>query len=110
MDLIIESATKTTLAPLGRQILALILSTVSSSSTFAQVYWTKYQQPRRQAFRVVIERAKARNEIQSDTDSDLIFDLLSGAMLYRQVFPPTNESFEAYMRRVLTLFLKSTDV
>src|ERR687885_700142 len=54
LDLIIESAAKTTLTPLGRQILALILSTVSSSPQFAQVYWTKYLLPRREGFRIVI--------------------------------------------------------
>ncbi|MDM9585134.1 MULTISPECIES: TetR/AcrR family transcriptional regulator [unclassified Nostoc] len=107
LDLIIESAARTTLTPLGCQIKALILSTASSSPQFSQVYWAKYLQPRRQAFRVVIERAKTRNEIQTDTDSDLIFDLMSGAMLYAQIFPPTSESWEAYIRRALELFVKS---
>lgn len=105
LDLIIESAAKTTLTPLGRQILSLILSTASSNPKFARVYWTKYLLPRRQAFRIVIERAKARNEIQADTNSDLVFDVLSGAMLYAQLFPPANEAFEAYMRRTLALLL-----
>lgn len=107
LDLIIESAARTTLTPLGRQIKALILSTASSSPQFAQVYWAKYLQPRRQAFRVVIERAKTRNEIQADADSDLIFDLMSGAMLYAQIFPPASEPWEAHIRRALKLFLKS---
>jgi AcrR family transcriptional regulator len=107
LELIIESAGRTTLTPLGRQIKALIISTASSSPQFAQVYWTKYLQPRRQAFRVVIERAKMRNEIQADTNSDLIFDLMSGAMLYAQIFPPTSEPWEAYIHRALELFLKS---
>lgn len=110
LDLIIESAAKTTLTPLGRQILALILSSASSSPQFAQVYWTKYLLPRREGFRVVIERAKERNEIQADIDSDLVFDLLSGVMLYAQIFPPTTEPFEAYIRRALALFLKGTGV
>ena len=107
LDLIVESAARTTLTPLGRQIKALILSTASSSPQFAQVYWAKYLQPRRQAFRVMIERAKTRNEIQADTDSDLIFDLMSGVMLYAQIFPPISEPWEAYIRRALELFLKS---
>lgn len=106
IDLIIESAAQTTLTPLGRQILALIISTASSSPKFAQVYWTKYLLPRRQAFHVVIERAKVRNEIQADTDSDLVFDILSGTMLYALIFQPTTEPFEAYIRRALALFLK----
>ncbi|HAA28624.1 MAG TPA: TetR family transcriptional regulator, partial [Cyanobacteria bacterium UBA8553] len=54
----------------------------SSNSQFAQVYWTKYLQPRREAFAIVIERAKARNEIKADLDAGLVFDMMSGIMLY----------------------------
>lgn len=107
IDQIIESAVKTSLSPLGRQIFALIVSTASSNPHFAQVYWTKYLNPRRQGFSVVIERAKARNEIPADTDSDLVFDLLSGIMLYAQVFQPTTEPVEAYIRRALGLVFKN---
>ncbi|MBD6617187.1 TetR/AcrR family transcriptional regulator [Komarekiella sp. 'clone 1'] len=106
LDLIIESAARTTLTPLNRQLKALIISTASSSPQFAQIYWTKYLQPRRQAFRVVIERAKTRNEVHADTDSDLIFDLISGISLYAQIFHPTSEPWEAYIRRALELFLR----
>lgn len=107
IDQIIESAVKTSLSPLGRQIFALIVSTASSNPHFAQVYWTKYLNPRRQGFSVVIERAKVRNEIPPDTDSDLVFDLLSGIMLYAQVFQPTTEPVEAYIRRALGLVFKN---
>jgi AcrR family transcriptional regulator len=106
LDCIIESAVKTTLTPLGRQILAMIIGAASSSPQFGQVYWTKYLKPRRQAFHVVIERAKARHEIQADTDSDIVFDLMSGIMLYALVFQPTHEPVEAYIRRAIALILK----
>ncbi len=106
LDCIIETATKATLKPLGRQMLAMIISAASSSPQFAQVYWTKYLLPRREAFHIVIERAKARNEIQADTDSDLVFDLMSGIMLYALVFMPTIEPVQAYIRRAIGLLLK----
>lgn len=105
IDLIIESATKTANTPLGRQMVALIISTATTNTGFASVYWTKYLQPRRQAFRIAIERAKARNEIAADTDSDLVFDLMSGIMLYALVFQPINEPVEAYIRRALSLII-----
>jgi AcrR family transcriptional regulator len=106
IDCIIEIAVKTTLTPLGRQILAMIIGAASSSPQFAQVYWTKYLLPRRQAFQVAIERAKARNEIPGDTDSDLVFDLMSGIMLYALVFMPSVQPVEAYIRRAVGLILK----
>lgn len=66
-------------------------------------------QPRRQAFSVVLARAKARNEIKSDLDGDFVFDLISGAMLYGQIFQPTTEAFKLYIHRALKVFLCGTD-
>jgi AcrR family transcriptional regulator len=105
IDALIENAAPITLTPLGRQTVAMILSSASSNSQFAQIYWTKYLQPRRQAFAVVIERAKARHEIQADLDPALVFDAMSGIMLYAQIFQPTSESWEVYIRRALELIL-----
>jgi AcrR family transcriptional regulator len=106
IDCIIEIAVKTTLTPLGRQILAMIIGAASTSPQFAQVYWTKYLLPRRQAFYIAIARGKARNEIHPHTDSDLVFDLMSGIMLYALVFMPSVEPVEAYIRRAVGLILK----
>jgi len=105
LDALIESAAKITLTPLGRQTVAMIISSASSNPGFAQIYWEKYLQPRRQAFAIVIERAKARNEVPTDLDSGLVFDTMSGIMLYALIFPPT-ESWAAHVRRALSLLLK----
>lgn len=106
LDLLIENAAQITLSPLGRQSVAMIISSAASNSQFAQIYWTKYLQPRREAFAVVIERAKTRNEIQTDLDSVLVFDSMSGIMLYALIFPPTNESWAKYVKRTLGLLIK----
>jgi AcrR family transcriptional regulator len=106
MDALIQNAAQITLTPLGRQTVAMIISSASSNPQFAQIYWTKYLQPRQQAFAVVIERAKTRNEIQANLDPALVFDTMSGIMLYAQIFQPTSESWEAYVRRALHLILR----
>jgi hypothetical protein len=96
--------------PLGRQTVAMIISSASSNPQFAQIYWTKYLQPRQQAFAVVIERAKTRNEVQTEIDSNLVFDIMSGVMLYALVFQPLTESWEVYVSRALKLALKNAVV
>jgi AcrR family transcriptional regulator len=110
IDALIENAAQITLSPLGRQTVATILSSASSNPQFAQIYWTKYLQPRRLAFTVVLERAKARNEIQANLDSGLVFDAMSGIMLYAQIFQPTTEPWEVYVRRVLNLLLTGVSI
>jgi AcrR family transcriptional regulator len=105
-EALIENAAGITLSALGRQTVAMIISSASSNTQFADIYRTKYLQPRRQAFAIVLERAKARNEIQQDLDAGLVFDMISGIMLYALIFQPTNESWEAYVGRALRMFFK----
>ncbi|XGV94638.1 MAG: TetR/AcrR family transcriptional regulator [Leptolyngbya sp. BL-A-14] len=105
MNALIQNAAQISLNPLGRQTVAMIISSASSNAEFAQIYWTKYLQPRREAFAVVLERAKARQEVKPDLDPGLVFDTMSGIMLYAMIFQPTPESWEAYVRRSLELIL-----
>ncbi|MBW4618935.1 MAG: TetR/AcrR family transcriptional regulator [Cyanosarcina radialis HA8281-LM2] len=106
IEALIENAAKITLSPLGRQTVATIVSSASSNSGFARIYRTKYLEPRRKAFAVVIERAKVRNEVQADIDPSLIFDTMSGIMLYALLFQPTSESWTVYVRRALSLLFR----
>jgi len=106
MDALIQNAAQISLNPLGRQTVAIIISSASSNAEFAQIYWIKYLQPRREAFAVVLERAKARQEVKPDLDPGLVFDTMSGIMLYAMIFQPTPESWEAYVRRSLELVLQ----
>jgi AcrR family transcriptional regulator len=107
IDALIQNAAQITLSPLGRQTVAMIISSASSNPQFAQIYWTKYLQPRRKNFAIVLERAKARQEIPADLDSDLVFDTMSGVMLYALMFQPTSESWVAYVHRALGLLFRA---
>jgi AcrR family transcriptional regulator len=107
IDVLIQNAAQITLSPLGRQTVAMIISSASSNPQFAQIYWTKYLQPRRKNFAIVLERAKARQEIPADLDSDLVFDTMSGVMLYALMFQPTSESWVAYVHRALGLLFRA---
>lgn len=106
MDILINHVAKKIDSSLGRQTLALIISTASSNPQFAEVYWTKYTKLRRKAFSEVLERAKSRGEIHKDADVDLIIDLVSGSLYYALIFKPTTEPVEAYMRRTINLLMK----
>ncbi|MBH8573025.1 TetR/AcrR family transcriptional regulator [Nostocaceae cyanobacterium CENA369] len=106
IDSLIESAAQLTLNPFGQQTVAMIVSTALTNPQFAQMYWAKYLQPRRQAFSIVLERAKLRGELLTNAESDLFFDTISSLMLYASVFPPTTESWQAYVRRMLNFLFQ----
>jgi AcrR family transcriptional regulator len=108
IDALIQNAAQITLSPLGRQTVAMIISSASSNSQFAQIYWTKYLEPRRNSFGLVLERAKVRNEIPTNLDSDLVFDMMSGIMLYALIFQPNPETWTIYVRHALNLLFRNT--
>ncbi len=62
--------------------------------------------PRRQAFSVVLERAKLRKQIPEDIDNGLIFDFGSGIMFQALVFEPTAEPYEVYIRPAVNFLLE----
>jgi AcrR family transcriptional regulator len=103
LEALIKNAAQISLTAVGRKAVGMIMSSAASNPQFAQIYWTKYLQPRQQAFAVVIERAKARKEVQPDLDSNLAFTAISGIMLYALIFPPTSESWAAYVSRAIQL-------
>lgn len=101
IDILIENAAHITFNPLGKQAVAMIISSASSNSEFARIYSAKYLHPRREAFSVVIEKAKERREIRVDLDANFVFDVMSGMMLYGLIFPPTTESWSEYVRHAV---------
>lgn len=107
LEALIQNSAQISLNSLGRQTVAMIISSAASNAEFAQIYWTKYLQPRRQAFAIVLERAKARKEVVTDLDPGLVFDTMSGIMLYALIFPPNSESWEIYVIRALRLMFKT---
>jgi AcrR family transcriptional regulator len=108
IESLITQAAEMTLNPVGRKSVAMIISSACSHPKFAQVYWEKYLNPRRQAFEIMLDRAKVRQEIPSDLDSGLVFDAISGIMLYALIFQPTPDPWNVYVRRALGLLFQGT--
>ena len=106
IDTIIEQAAQITLRPLGKRTTAMLIGSASANPQFAQLYWEKHLLPRRQSFEIVIERAKERNEVERSLDAGLVFDTMSGIMLYTRMFQPTSEPWKVYVRRALSLLLE----
>ena len=106
MDALIANAAQITLTPLGRKSVGMIMGSAASNSTFAQIYWNRYLTPRRQAFGAIVDRAKARGEVDPDLDPDLVFDTMSGIMLYALIFPATSTDWIVYVRQSIDLLMR----
>ncbi len=91
--------------PLGRQTVAMmIISSAASNPQFAQIDWTKYLQPRRQTFAIVVERAKARTEIPDDLDSDWLKAISGGRGLWIERLLPCDVDEEFPIAAPIAMF------
>jgi hypothetical protein len=68
--------------PYGRVIAGLVAE-AQNDPEFAQLYREHFIQPRRDATRVLLERAIERGEIAADTDLEVTLDLLYGPVYHR---------------------------
>lgn len=103
LELVIKEIVETMLSDLGRQTMALIVSTASSSPQFAQIYYTKYIAPHRDEFVTLFDRARARGEITHSVDAGFFLDLVGSSIFYALVFKPDAAAIEAHIRRVIRL-------
>jgi len=110
LEVVIDDIIQTMLSDLGRQTLALIISTASSSPQFAQIYYAKYIAPHRDALAVLFERAKARGEIEHDVDAGFFLDLVGSSIFYALMFKPEPEAIEAHIRRVMNFAVAGADL
>jgi AcrR family transcriptional regulator len=101
---LVEIFVKTATAPGYLMMVAQLIGSVPRCPDLMSVYWHTYLLPRREAIRAVLERARAAGLIGADCDSDLLLDLMSGALLHHLLVRPgkrTGTEMRAYLLRVL---------
>ncbi|MGF6233494.1 hypothetical protein QFZ27_007449 [Inquilinus ginsengisoli] len=88
----------------NRKLLARLIGSVQSHPRLLAIYWETYLRPRREAFGVLLDQAKARGELPASADTGMLQDMMGGAMLHRLLIdpaPPTAEDLRAYLARLL---------
>lgn len=74
--------------PLARQLLALEITLSVRDPAFRERLWAAYIQPRREAMRGILEKAKRRAEIRPDVDLETLMDMIGGSFAYRILIRP----------------------
>jgi AcrR family transcriptional regulator len=88
----------------NRKLLARLIGSVQGHPRLLAIYWETYLRPRREAFGVLLDRAKARGELPASADTAMLQDMMGGAMLHRLLIdpaPPTAEDLRDYFGRLL---------
>ncbi|MQA79687.1 MAG: TetR family transcriptional regulator [Streptosporangiales bacterium] len=83
-----------------RALIARTLGVTVSHPELARVYWQHHSQPRRQATRALLERAKREGILAEHIDPDVLMDMINGAVIHRLLQPDPPDAAE--MREYLT--------
>ena len=97
-------------APFERQMLSLLLGTLSSNPPLAERYWSKYATPIYETLTEVLKRGQERGEIRRDIDLNVLLDVLTGTIFYQLFLKPTSESLLNDFKCALDLVFHGIDI
>ncbi|MGA7618532.1 TetR/AcrR family transcriptional regulator [Candidatus Binatus sp.] len=83
---------------------AKLVGSVPDSPKLMSVYWKTYLIPRRAMVAEIIGRARERGAIPKGTDSEILQDMIGGAIMYHLLIRPgrkNRKEMRAYIRRLL---------
>jgi AcrR family transcriptional regulator len=74
--------------PEFRKVAARLIGSVPDNPKLMEVYWTNCMAPRRKIIAALLERARREGLLRSDTDPELLMDLISGAVIHHALMRP----------------------
>ena len=83
---------------------AKLVGSVPDSPKLMSVYWNTYLIPRRRMVAEIIGRARERGAIPKRTDSEILLDMIGGAIMYHLLVRPgrkNRKEMRAYIRQLI---------
>lgn len=102
----VEVFIDTAQSPLERQLLALIVSTLSHQPQLVERYWSQYATPTYQALSEILQRGQAQGTVQMNVELDAVIDILSGTLLYQVLVKPPTETVLEDFKKALGIILQ----
>ncbi|MCK0469819.1 TetR/AcrR family transcriptional regulator [Halalkalibacter sp. APA_J-10(15)] len=91
--------------PLGKQMLSLLISTLSSNSQIAETYWENHSLPKTKEISKILLEYSGQDQLRDDTDLDLVSELLIGFIIYQLLLKPTTRDMESSLKAGIDMVL-----
>ncbi len=106
----VEAFVKNTQAPFERQMLSLLLGTLSNNPPLAERYWSKYATPIYETLTEVLKRGQERGELRQNIDLNVLLDVLTGTIFYQLFLKPASASPLNDFKHALDLVFHGIDI
>jgi len=101
---LINALSETVSARDYRKMVAKLVGSVPDSPELMAVYWNTYLIPRRRIVTETIDRARERGLVPKETDSEILQDMIGGAIMYHLLIRPGHKNrkdMRAYIRTLM---------
>lgn len=91
--------------PLGKQMLSLLISTISGSSQISESFWENHSLPKTKEISNIIMQHRSTEKLSEKINYDLVSDLLIGFVMYQLLFKPSSLNLEASLKQGIELVI-----
>lgn len=89
--------------PLGKQMLSLLISTLSGSSQISESFWENHSLPKTKEISSIIAQHRSTEKLSDKVNVDLVSDLLIGFVMYQLLFKPSSTDLDASLKQGIEL-------
>ncbi len=92
--------------PLGKQMLSVLVSTLSGSSQISETFWEVHSLPKTKEISNIIDHFRQSEGLSDSVDVDLASDLLIGYVTYLLLFNPPSRDLNSSLKSGIELIVK----
>ena len=91
--------------PLGKQMLSLLVSTLSSNSQISESYWEHHSLPKTKEISNLIQKYVEEEQIRNEVNLDTVSEFLVGFVIYQLLLKPSSTDVDAQLRDGIDMIL-----
>lgn len=91
--------------PLGKQMLSLLMSTLSSNSQISESYWENHSLPKTKEISNLLQKYIEEENIRKEVNLDLVSEFLIGFIIYQLLLKPSTTDLQSHIRAGIDMIL-----
>jgi len=91
--------------PLGKQMLSLLISTLSSNSQISESYWENHSLPKTKEISNLLQNYLEEESIRKEANLDLVSEFLIGFIIYQLLLKPASTDIHPHLRAGIDMIL-----
>ncbi|WP_018931872.1 TetR/AcrR family transcriptional regulator [Gracilibacillus lacisalsi] len=91
--------------PLGKQMLSLLMSTLSSNSQISESYWENHSLPKTKEISNLLQKYLEEENIRKEVNLDLVSEFLIGFIIYQLLLKPSTTDLQPHLRAGIDMIL-----